>query len=260
MGGYLTEEGEFYIKTRDGIFLYYNFSNNQITLGDGQSLDFKSSNENNPIEMFLMGYLRDSMVYFDVGANNGYYYSLKVAKQFPNCKVYAFEPDPKILHHLEKNIKYNQCNIRVIPQGLTDHVGTAKLTADRGAGNYIVVNSEDSSSTIEIKCNTLDHFVSESRINQIDFIKVDIEGGEYNFIKGAQKSIELFKPSIILELNDKLLKRFHASRSHVLSFLKNAGYTCFEIIGSYDVLAIPIDKRSVACVEDEKWLKEITTH
>jgi len=257
-GGSLTEEGEFYLRTPDGIYLYFNFSNDRYTIGDGLCLDFKSRQKTDSIAQFLGSYLKDGMVYFDVGANNGYYYSLRVAKRFPNCRIYVFEPDNRILYHLRKNIEYNRFNIMVVPQAVTDCVGTARLTAGQGASNYIIADGSDTTPTVEVKCTTLDNFVSQNNVNQIDLIKVDIEGGEFSFLRGAQKTIEKFQPVMVLELNEELLRRSKTSRRQILSFLKELRFRSFQMLGYPDVLALPTSKLSVLRGVGEKWLKEIT--
>jgi FkbM family methyltransferase len=187
-----------------------------------------------------MEYLRDGMVVFDVGANNGYYYSLKIARQFRNCQVFAFEPDPRILHHLERNIAINNANnVRVIQQALSNRTGKARMTALLGASNFLVDDSHTSGATVSVESNTLDNFVAQNRIHRLDFIKVDIEGQECNFLLGAERSLARFKPLLVLELNDDLLRRSGASTASALSLLKAADYGCFKVRGSYDAVAAP---------------------
>ena len=49
-----------------------------------------------------------------------------------------------------------------------------------------------------VNITTLDNFVKENNINQIDVIKVDIEGYELKFLQGAKETIKRFKPKIII--------------------------------------------------------------
>lgn len=178
IGGCITSNGDFYIKTPDGIYLFYNFRDKRYTLGDGQSLDFRSAHAGAPMEGFLMRYMRDGMVFVDVGANNGYYYSMKVAKRFSGCTVYCFEPDPRILYHLRKNAAYNQLrNVVVVPQALSSYCGTARMTDGLGASNFLVVGGSVSMPTVEVECTRLDDFVARNRIGRVDFVKADVEGG-----------------------------------------------------------------------------------
>jgi len=256
VGGCMTGDGDFYIKTHDGIYLYYNFRHDQYTLGDGQGLDFRRADVGTPLENFLVRCLQDSMVFVDVGANNGYYYSLKVAKRFSGCKVYCFEPDTRILYHLRKNIAYNELgNVVVVPQALSSYCGRARMTVGLGASNFLVVDGSRSLPTVEVECTTLDDFVAQNSIARVDFIKVDVEGGEYNFLRGGRKTLGNLRPIVSLELDDTLLRRSRASTDLVLSFLGDLGYNSFRIKNSNDALAVPVDKINALGEADWDWIE-----
>jgi FkbM family methyltransferase len=258
MGGCLTADGQFYIRTYDGIYLYYNFSDERYTMGDGQGLDFRSANVPSALEDFLVKYLCDGMVYFDVGANNGYYYSFKVATRCKGCKVYCFEPDRMILHHLTRNIAYNRLdNIEVVSQALSNYVGKARMTSRLGASNFLLVNGSHSVPAVEVECTTMDDFVSRNDIPRVDFVKVDVEGGEYNLLKGGYSTLRKMTPVMVLELNDVLLRRSGASTQVVLSLLEELGYRCFRIKGSNDALAVPTCRMSIISESDLGWLETI---
>jgi len=257
-GGVISDSGDFYLSMPDDIHLFYNYRDNSCTSGDGQSLDFKSSWAVHPLERFLIDNLDSDSVYIDVGANNGYYYSLKVGKRCPGAQVYAFEPDIKIIGHLKKNIEFNRLNnITVITQALSNYVGKAYITADLEASNYLVLKSTPSRRTVAIECNTLDNYVTSNKIDKINFIKVDIEGGEYNFLQGARQSILKYRPLLVLELNEQLLERSNASINRVLDFTSDLSYRGYRINESFDVLFIPLEELSNHTIEDG-WLREIS--
>jgi len=257
MGVLITENAEFYIKAYRNIYLYYNFDP-EYTYGDGQILDLRSSNKEYPLEKFIMRYLKNGMVYFDVGANNGYYYSLQVAKRFNECKIYSFEPDPEILRHLYKNVTFGDFeNIIVVPQALSCCSGKVKMTHGLGASGYLIHKSSELMNAIEVDASTLDAFIKERNIDRVDLIKVDIEGEEYNFLRGAKECIKHYKPVMILEADDTLLMRNNASVSDVISFLGNYGYRCFRVIGSRDILAMPHEKIGFISETDDNWLQKI---
>lgn len=239
MGGMVTETGDYYLRTPDGLFLYYNFQDPGISVGDGQSLDIGPSYVIGYAEAFLLGYLKPGMVYLDVGANNGYWYSMKIAKRLPECHVFAFEPDPRILVHLRNNVAFNKlANAQVVAQALSDFRGVARLAVEMGGRSHLVAGGP-AVAAIAVECNTLDGFVRENDIERIDAIKVDIEGGEYSFVKGATDSIMTFEPVMILEMTDALLKRSSSSVSQVAALLRELGYGCYRILGTNDGLCIP---------------------
>jgi FkbM family methyltransferase len=258
VGGLFTESGDFYIKTPDNFYLYYNYRDEKYTFGDGQSLDFSASYQLDRVEEFFFRCIRNGGVYFDVGANNGYYYSLKIAKQYSECKVYSFEPDAHILYHLRKNAAFNGLdNIEIVPQALSSSVERARMTAGLGASGYLIRNNADPIKSVEVECNTLDNFVEHNNIGRIDLIKVDVEGGEYEFLKGARKCVAQLRPILLLELREELLNRSAASVNQVVSFLINCEYKCFYLSSGSDALCIPLDKLHVLRQTDLEWLEEI---
>ena len=257
-GGTFNDQGEFYVKTYDGIYLYYNFSDDKYTIGDGQGLDFRPVRTEQPLEDFLIRSLANEMVYFDVGANNGYYYALKVAKRYPTCSVYAFEPDPRIFLHLTKNIVINQAgSVTPIREALSDHTGVARMTALLGASNFLIPKrGRTNQRTLDVKCTTLDAFVTQHRIQRIDWIKVDIEGVEPLFLQGSGKTLQRFKPIMIMELNPVLLARNDSSVEEVSSLLAEWGYESLHVKDSADAIAIPREKLSLLTKSENSWLEE----
>lgn len=82
---------------------------------------------------------------------------------------------------------------------------------------------------------------ARNKITRVDFVKVDIEGGEYNFLKGGGWTIENRIPIMSLEQNDIFL-RSSASRDLVLTYLEDLCYNCFRIRDANDALAISVRK------------------
>lgn len=245
-GGLFTNGGEYYLQAQEGLFLFYNFSQNEFSFGDGQSLDFRAATLPSKGFQVITALLSPSAQYIDVGANNGYSYALRVAKRIPACTVFAFEPNPRILFHLKKNVSFNQLeNIQVIQEALSDTVGEADFAFELGAGSYLTTSTGSKLNTIKVPTNTLDNFVKSNGLKVVDFVKVDIEGGEYRFFKGADAVIKEFAPFILFELRESLLQRSNTDASAVYEFLSQRGYSCYKISRTPDVLAVP-DARSKA--------------
>lgn len=256
IGGLITDQGEYYLKTQDNIWLYYNFHNNKYTNGDGQSLEFQSSYSTNILEDFILSCIKDGMYYFDIGANNGYYYSLKIAKKCLGCKIYSFEPDPQILFHLKKNVEFNKIeNIKIVDVALSDKDGHAMLTKDLGASGFLVLENSRNIPTVSVRCTTFDTYTSDNNISRIDLIKVDIEGGEFNFLKGAKKSLIKFRPLIIMEMTDDLLKRSGTSRKEIELLFKEIGFFISKIKMSNDVLVVPYERVTEIITPNATWLE-----
>lgn len=243
-GGQMTNNGEFYLRMPEDIYLFYNFKDKQYTLGDGQSLDFQQATGKDKSADILFALIKDGDCYCDVGANNGYYYSLRVAKALPKTKVIAFEPNPMIQYHLSKNISFNGLeNVTIVHEALCDKVGTAGFAYEFGAGSYLTASQGETLKTMSVKTNTLDQYALSNLEKNVDFIKVDIEGGEYSFLKGAEETLRKSSPILVLELRENLLRRSLATMNDVVEFMKNLGYHFYAITGTADVLCIPENKK-----------------
>lgn len=253
--------GDCFVIAGDGIALYYNpCFDNEMTFGDGQSFDVyhKDYGVGFP-ERFLLGNLSPGMAYCDVGANNGYYYALKVARRFPDCRVIAVEPDAKILPHLKKNVARNgvQNNVEIAATALGDTTGTVSMTADLGASGYVIPGGGRGANAVQTPMDTFDHFTHARGLGRVDFVKVDIEGYEHKFLLGARETLARCRPVLIMEWEDSHLRRAGSSAADMASFLKALDYSVYDAAGSSDIIAVPPEKQSRLTLLDSNELKRI---
>ena len=121
-------------------------------------------------------------VVVDIGANIG---SFSIFAASYGTKVYAIEPEPHNLEALKTNIALNNMtdNIIVCPYGISDYKGTAVIN-DGGGGATI---KDDGAFGAEIEVMSLDQFFALYHIDQVDVLKIDVEGSELEIICGASK-------------------------------------------------------------------------
>jgi FkbM family methyltransferase len=175
--------------------------------------------------------VKEGMIVVDIGANIGLYSILLSRLVGETGKVYAFEPDNNTYDILIENLKMSKCyNVEVHRIALSDKKSTVILTKPDDkhgdAFNYIKEVSITSSNN-SLLTETLDDFFYERTINQIDFIKIDVEGAELLILRGAQKT--LFKSeniSIVSECYEKFLLRFGHKISDLLVYMSNLNYDC----------------------------------
>lgn len=68
-----------------------------------------------------------------------------------------------------------------------------------GSGT-VLVDGKPKTATIEVKADTIDHIVGDEKIS---FIKMDIEGAEYDALLGARHTIEKYKPVLMISVYHK---------------------------------------------------------
>jgi len=157
-----------------------------------ETFDYNKYNYHNIVEA------TSGDVVIDAGAYRGdtpLYFSLKVGEK---GIVYAFEPDNENYVYLEKNIKLNNLkNIKSIKAG----IGSKNTIAhEMGIKSGVTLKGEDDSNGElgNIKVYSIDNFISENKINRVDFIKMDIEGWELDALKGAEKCLKQYKPQLAI--------------------------------------------------------------
>ena len=124
----------------------------------------------------------------EVGANIGYYVLLEASKVGEGGKIFAFEPDPRNLKLLEKNILINNLVEKVkvynVAAGAQNTTGNLCLYKETNLNNFLsnVINEQKVEGFVKTKIIKLDDF---PEINKIDFIRMDVEGYECFVIDGA---------------------------------------------------------------------------
>jgi len=166
-------------------------------------------------------FLPDGSVMFDVGTRFGVYGLTLAHLAGPSVTVYCFEPNPVNYTRLNRNIALNGMrNLRTFQLGLGDWVGSARVVTNNDGDSGASSLAEGEGTLI----TTLDRFCEEHQIQRIDFMKVDIEGFEPRLLKAGQKSLDRFKPAMLIELNTQVLVRAGSSVEELLGSLRKLGY------------------------------------
>lgn len=151
--------------------------------------------------------VKEGMTVLDIGANIGYH-TLELARLVgEKGKVYAFEPDPNNFRLLEKNIHANHYhNIVTIQKAVSQKSGQAKLFRSEGhSGDHRLYDSKDGRPTVDVETVCLDEFFSDSQ--PVHFIKMDIQGAEYEAMLGMSALIKRQNLKILTEYMPALLNK-----------------------------------------------------
>jgi len=155
--------------------------------------------------------------FIDVGAYEGFYSLLLAPKARPGAKFLALEPDSRFFSKLLMYLGESKI--------LFPHIQFFPLSLACGDGNAASVSC--ASGIITLETISVDSLVDTLRMVP-SFVKIDVEGLEYSVLKGMQKTLSNFAPTIMLELHPKYLPKGVSARD-VASFLRNQGYTSVDI-------------------------------
>jgi FkbM family methyltransferase len=156
--------------------------------------------------------VRDNDVIYDLGANVGAF-SL-YCSNFNIKKIYAFEPNPEVVPYLTENLNKYGKNTTVFDKAVLTEFKTVKLgsvESDSNTGGYFIADN----GTIEVESINLESFVLKNNLELPTYLKIDIEGSEYDFFE--KTSDDFFKKvrCIFLEFHNndgknilKIVERF----------------------------------------------------
>lgn len=179
-----------------------------------------------PETQFLPYLTSRDKVSLDVGANIGLYSALLSPL---SLEVFAWEANPHIIPYLTTNV-FRFGNVRILPLAAAKEKGSAEFNVPlakdgnvvclSGAGsmmNTFLTKQQIKNMSINVTMFPLDSFDLEN----VGFLKIDVEGNEYDVLLGATNTIERNRPSIIFE-NEY---RHNPECAKVFEFLMDRSYT-----------------------------------
>ena len=166
---------------------------------------------------------KESVVY-DLGANIGIHTMLFSKLVGENGKVYAFEPLEDNIEEMNKNLKANNItNVNIAKYAVTKNAGelSFKIGKHPSQGSLQGIGCE-SGEIVTVPTISLAHFIEQGN-DKPDFLKVDVEGEEYNALASFEGHFAAILPTIIVELHTQ------EQCQKVCEFLSRYGYEIYRI-------------------------------
>lgn len=182
----------------------------------------------------------------DIGANYAYY-TERLARLAPEGHVYAFEPIPftyDVAGMLVK--KFGLKNVSLYKKGVGQQTETMRFSVPKqGAGsisagqahmadrnNDVVKGSayyvSEQNEQFDCEVVDIDSFLLP-QLQNLTFVKIDIEGAEYFALKGMEKTLERFHPVILIEIVPLFLQSFNIELPFFQQYIEQTlGYSIFE--------------------------------
>jgi FkbM family methyltransferase len=187
-----------------------------------------------PTHEFIRPYLKAGSTAIDVGAHIGTHTVTMMQALGPQGRVYAFEPHPDIFPVLKHNVKKQSLDSQSVAQCVTlpyaagSNRGLVQFFCNpiNYASNTLLSNVFDCKSRIEVEITTLDFIIPDEE-DDICFIKIDVEGGEWDVIHGAEKLIRRCHPAIFMEFSENFLPMTGISDQEFYDYLRSLDYSRF---------------------------------
>lgn len=197
--------------------------------GGGASVYFNKTEPEQADAMVLE--LKNGQVFFDIGANVGYYSILASKIVGKTGTVLACEPVIRNLAYLQRHVVVNKAaNVKILAFACSDENGTARFSLGPNSamgGLASDEKAENAGGDVLVPTITMDTIAAELGLLP-DVIKIDVEGAEVGVLRGGMEILRSKKPAIFLSTHSTDL------REACLKLLNEIGYEAEPLAGGTD--------------------------
>jgi FkbM family methyltransferase len=155
--------------------------------------------------------LQRGRIFFDVGANVGFYSLLGSKLVGSDGAVVAFEPMPRNLAFLFQHTRLNKArNVTIAPLACADEISAELFVEGENnalgrLGGHDVDLTSAAARAIVVATISLDAAAEKLSLRP-DVIKIDVEGAELRVLKGAKNILMQARPSVLLSVHSAELR------------------------------------------------------
>lgn len=179
---------------------------------------------------FLKQHCKANDVVLDIGAHIGLFAVVAGQLTGPGGKVFAFEPAPSTNALLKKTVSINNMGAVIEPRNEAMGKENGKTTfyvsdGEADNSNSLVSYKEDRKlHGIDITILTIDGFVQQKNLSRVNFMKIDVEGAEYDAIRGGSTTFKNLRPYCILAIHPEPIAAKGDQLEDIYDFVFNLGY------------------------------------
>jgi len=187
-----------------------------------------------PLTNFLIKNLKSNDIFYDIGANYGFFTHL-AQELIQDGQVHAFEPDKAIYNFLsEDENEGGSCrSVFFNNKALSKSVGNINFYSRKKQGASGTSTTSKEAAQLRsrefdvetVSSTTLDEYCKNHLVPTI--MKIDIEGGEYDMLLGAEQTLRENSPKILLEIASNDEGRELSAK--VISLLISYGYSVYRL-------------------------------
>src|SRR5919112_4622154 len=153
---------------------------------------------------------KEGDIVIDIGAHIGLYTIISSKRVGANGKVVAIEANPSNFEMLNRNIKLNQLtNIISLNNAVYSKETKIKLYLPGEELGHTIYNTvmsdraKNEDKFVEVSANTLDYFLQLKGIMEVNWVKIDVEGAEFEVLKGATNVLSKSKDiALLIEIHN----------------------------------------------------------
>jgi FkbM family methyltransferase len=155
-------------------------------------------------ECYRLAAKNSAATVIDIGANNGQF-SLYAHLKNPAARIYSIEANPFTYSSLTKNICANALQEVLVPSNLAISGATGTVTfycsPTSGWSSLFPVRGAEGGSAVSVPSMSLSSFCAAQGVAEVDVLKIDVEGAEYDIVLGDPKFFDVPVREIYLEVD-----------------------------------------------------------
>lgn len=169
----------------------------------------------------LLDALNTDTTFYDIGALMGYY-TVFASVVCTEGEIHSFEMDPRFVQAIERSLARNNNEATVVRRAISNSSGqTVSYAGDVG---LTAIASDESQTNGDAKTLALDDYVDGN--TPPDVMKMDIEGFEYQALRGAEGMLERGYPeTMFLEVHPPMIRNYGNSVADILDLLNKYDYS-----------------------------------
>lgn len=177
--------------------------------------------------------LRNGDAALDIGGNIGLQ-SIRMSQCVGLAgQVYAFEPLNYLQEKFKKNIALNRAdNVTLFPFALSDMEGSSEFNINPenwNQGTFSLLHNEASGKKQVVNIKVADQLPELTALPALSLVKIDVEGFEYQVLRGMKNLLQQHKPRIIFEYDAGYWNKTGQDIKSCYQFLDGLGYTLYQI-------------------------------
>ena len=193
-----------------------------------------------PIQKIFAQHLKTGDVFYDIGANVGFFSIIAAKLVGQGGKVYAFEPGSENAKSIRHNGELNNFNqIEVIEKAVSNTSGTGEFLLAKYSGGHALATADappDLAGKVTVDLVSIDDLIASGQIEPPNFVKIDVEGAELDVLKGMTQTIKTYQPSVIYEVDDGDRAAYERKYQELANFFESFNYQVTQTENSYDTI------------------------
>jgi FkbM family methyltransferase len=183
------------------------------------------------VQEAMLRHLAEGGVFYDIGANLGFFALLGARLAGPEGTVIAFEAAPDNAEAIRVNAALNGfTNIEVIAKAVSNRpgIGSLQIVDDQSWSKLADYGEHPNTEQVmDVELVSIDQLIADGTIRPPTVVKIDVEGAELAVLEGMRSTIKAYQPTIICELHD--------THAEFVKFTRDCGYRAINLEGTIPV-------------------------